>query len=189
MRRSKSLSQKAGSPAPGFAVDSGRCFRSQWPVPSPQRSSRVQKISRLKYAPSSAATTIRPFAQRLPCLFAFGVPRAVYVSFQLLLLAGFIASGFLVGLTFRSHSNRRKHFEQGVKSGDLANGASRTDGCFTFFGKAAGIVEPGQEHSMSHRPGRIPRSGLLRAKASTSEPSSQEHPAQGFCGSPRRHGI
>lgn len=183
------MSQKAGSPAPGFAVDSGRRFHSQWPVPPSQRFSHAQKISRLKYAPSSAATAIRPFAQRPPGPLAFGVPRAVYVSFQLLLLAGFIASGFLVGLTFRSHSNRRKHFEQGVKSGDLANGASRTDGCFTFFGKAAGIVEPGQEHSMSHRPGRIPRSGLLRAKASTSEPSSQEHPAQGFCGSPRRHGI
>ena len=97
-----------------------------------------------------------------------------------LLLAGFIASGFLVGLTFRSHSNRRKHFEQGVKSGDPANGASRTDGCFTFFGKAAGIVEPGQEYSMSHRPGRIPRSGLLRAKASTSEPSSRNILRKGF---------
>ena len=33
---------------------------------------------------------------------------------------------------------------------------------------------------MSHRPGRIPRSGLLRAKASTSEPSSRNILRKGF---------
>lgn len=69
---------------PGFAVDSGRCFRSQWPVPSPQRSSRVQKISRLKYAPSSAATTIRRLRNGYPAcsLSAFLAPYMSLSSFS-----------------------------------------------------------------------------------------------------------
>ena len=44
----------------------------------------------------------------------------------------------------RSCTNRLKPFQQGMRSSDNTNGLSRTDRYLVIFGKAAGIVEPGQ---------------------------------------------
>ena len=47
-------------------------------------------------------------------------------------------------LEVRSRTNRLKPFEQSVKSSNNTNSLSRSDRYLVIFGKAAGIVEPGQ---------------------------------------------
>ena len=50
----------------------------------------------------------------------------------------------ICGGDLRSCTNRQKPFQQSAKSGNGTNGLGRTDGYFIIFGKAAGVVDPGQ---------------------------------------------